>query len=73
MLAFVPRLEPWGRYQYAGHLRLASTLSWLRVECMQCLKSPLMPEDIANFVVFLAADDSRMCTNQHSIVDAGWV
>jgi len=24
-------------------------------------------------VLFLAADDSRMCTSQNFIVDAGWV
>jgi NAD(P)-dependent dehydrogenase (short-subunit alcohol dehydrogenase family) len=39
----------------------------------QCLKTQLLPEDIANFVVFLASDDSRMCTNQNYIVDGGWV
>jgi len=32
-----------------------------------------MPEDLARMVLFLAADDSRMCTAQNFIVDAGWV
>jgi NAD(P)-dependent dehydrogenase (short-subunit alcohol dehydrogenase family) len=39
----------------------------------QCLKRKLMPRDIANMVLFLAADDSAMCTNQSYIVDGGWV
>jgi NAD(P)-dependent dehydrogenase (short-subunit alcohol dehydrogenase family) len=39
----------------------------------QCLKRRLMPRDIANMVLFLAADDSAMCTNQSYIVDGGWV
>jgi NAD(P)-dependent dehydrogenase (short-subunit alcohol dehydrogenase family) len=39
----------------------------------QCLPGKLMPEDIAAMVLFLAADDSRMCTGQEFIVDAGWV
>jgi D-xylose 1-dehydrogenase len=39
----------------------------------QCLKRRLMPRDIANMVLFLASDDSAMCTNQSYIVDGGWV
>jgi D-xylose 1-dehydrogenase len=39
----------------------------------QCLPGRLMPEDLARMVLFLAADDSRMCTAQNFIVDAGWV
>jgi NAD(P)-dependent dehydrogenase (short-subunit alcohol dehydrogenase family) len=39
----------------------------------QCLKRKLMPRDIAKMVLFLAADDSAMCTNQSYIVDGGWV
>ena len=38
----------------------------------QCLKEKLYPPDIARMVLFLAADDSRMCTAQNFIVDAGW-
>lgn len=38
----------------------------------QCLPGKLMPEDVANMVLFLAADDSKMCTAQEFIVDAGW-
>ena len=33
----------------------------------------LYPPDIARMVLFLAADDSRMCTSQNFIVDGGWV
>jgi NAD(P)-dependent dehydrogenase (short-subunit alcohol dehydrogenase family) len=39
----------------------------------QCLPGKLMPADIAAMVLFLAADDSKMCTGQEFIVDAGWV
>jgi NAD(P)-dependent dehydrogenase (short-subunit alcohol dehydrogenase family) len=39
----------------------------------QCLPGALMPDDIASMVLFLAADDSAMCTSQEFIVDAGWV
>ncbi|MBL8808347.1 MAG: SDR family oxidoreductase [Rhodospirillales bacterium] len=38
----------------------------------QCLKEKLYPPDIARMVLFLAADDSRMCTAQNFVVDAGW-
>jgi D-xylose 1-dehydrogenase len=38
----------------------------------QCLKRRLMPRDVANMVLFLAADDGAMCTNQSYIVDGGW-
>jgi len=38
----------------------------------QCLKERLYPPDIARMVLWLAADDSRMCTAQNFIVDAGW-
>jgi NAD(P)-dependent dehydrogenase (short-subunit alcohol dehydrogenase family) len=38
----------------------------------QCLKEKLYPPDLARMVLWLAADDSRMCTAQNFIVDAGW-
>jgi NAD(P)-dependent dehydrogenase (short-subunit alcohol dehydrogenase family) len=38
----------------------------------QCLRGRLEPADIARMALFLAADDSRMCTAQAFIVDAGW-
>jgi D-xylose 1-dehydrogenase len=40
---------------------------------VQALKRELMPEDVARFVLFLAADDSSMITGQSFIVDGGWV
>ncbi|KAF1006286.1 MAG: Sulfoquinovose 1-dehydrogenase [Luteibacter sp.] len=40
---------------------------------VQCLPGHLMPEDLARAALFLAADDSRMCTGQNIIVDGGWV
>jgi len=38
----------------------------------QCLKEKLYPPDVARMVLWLAADDSRLCTAQNFIVDAGW-
>ena len=38
----------------------------------QCLPDKLQPSDIANMVLFLAADDGAMCTAQEFKVDAGW-
>lgn len=40
---------------------------------MQCLPDFLLAEDLARMALFLAADDSRMCTGQSYIVDGGWV
>ena len=39
---------------------------------VQCLKEKVYPPDLARMVLWLAADDSRMCTAQNWIVDAGW-
>ena len=39
----------------------------------QCINEPLMPQHIAAMALFLAADDSAMCTAQDFIVDGGWV
>ncbi|HEV8689570.1 MAG TPA: SDR family oxidoreductase [Ideonella sp.] len=38
----------------------------------QCLGDKLQPYDIAAMVLFLAADDSRLCTAQEFKVDGGW-
>jgi NAD(P)-dependent dehydrogenase (short-subunit alcohol dehydrogenase family) len=43
------------------------------IKRMQCLPGKLMPGHIASMILFLAADDSAMCTSQEFIVDAGWV
>ena len=39
----------------------------------QCINQPLKPDHIASMALFLAADDSAMCTAQDFIVDGGWV
>ena len=44
-----------------------------QIDERQCLGDRLYPADIARMVLFLAADDSRMCTSQNFIVDGGWV
>jgi NAD(P)-dependent dehydrogenase (short-subunit alcohol dehydrogenase family) len=38
----------------------------------QCIDRPLLAEHIARMALFLAADDSAMCTAQDFIVDGGW-
>lgn len=38
----------------------------------QCIDQPLMPQHIAAMALFLAADDSAMCTAQDFVVDGGW-
>ncbi|HVZ45844.1 MAG TPA: SDR family oxidoreductase [Ramlibacter sp.] len=38
----------------------------------QCIHRPLLPEHIARMALFLAADDSDMCTAQDFVVDGGW-
>ena len=37
----------------------------------QCLKRMLQPDDVTRMVLWLAADDSRMCTSQCWVVDGG--
>ena len=44
-----------------------------QIEERQCLPDRLQPGDIARMALFLASDDSRMCTSQNFIVDGGWV
>jgi NAD(P)-dependent dehydrogenase (short-subunit alcohol dehydrogenase family) len=39
----------------------------------QCLPGRVLPWHVARMVLFLAADDSAMCTAQEFIVDGGWV
>lgn len=38
----------------------------------QCIDRPLQPAHIAAMALFLAADDSAMCTAQDFVVDGGW-
>lgn len=51
---------------------------WLNEEAVtnilqsQCLPERIMAEDVARMVLFLASDDSAMCTAQEFKVDAGW-
>ena len=40
---------------------------------VQCLKEKLVPADVTRMVLWLASDDSRMCTAQLWVVDAGRV
>ncbi len=39
----------------------------------QCLKRELVPDEIARMVLFLASEEASACTNQHYVVDGGWV
>lgn len=42
-------------------------------QATQALKGEILPEDIAQMVLFLCSDVSRMCAGQNFIVDAGTV
>ncbi len=46
--------------------------SALEIDTAQCLPGRVTGADIAAMALFLAADDSRMCSAQNFIVDAGW-
>lgn len=46
--------------------------SGAEIDAAQCLPGRVMAEDIAAMALFLAADDSKMCTAQDYVVDAGW-
>jgi NAD(P)-dependent dehydrogenase (short-subunit alcohol dehydrogenase family) len=39
----------------------------------QCLKEKVYPENVADLVLWLASDDSRMCTAQNFVIDAGLI
>ena len=43
------------------------------INARQCLKRKLVPADVARFAVFLASEEAGACTNQHYVVDGGWV
>ncbi|PNG59294.1 MULTISPECIES: SDR family oxidoreductase [unclassified Variovorax] len=43
-----------------------------QIDAAQCLPGRVMAQDIASMALFLAADDSRMCSAQDYVVDAGW-
>ena len=38
----------------------------------QCLKTHVLPNDVANMALFLASDAAQKCTAQDFIVDGGW-
>lgn len=56
-----PRQEKW--YTPEGEAEIVSA---------QCLDGRIEPADIAALVLFLAADDARMCTGHNYWMDAGW-
>lgn len=43
-----------------------------RIDENQCLSTRLVAADVARMALFLAADDSAMCTAQAFVVDGGW-
>jgi len=43
------------------------------IQKRQCLKRRLVPDEIARFAIFLASDEASACTNQHYVVDGGWI
>lgn len=52
---------------------LTKDISIENIIANQCIKKSVMPEDISAMALFLASDDSRLCTAQHFIVDGGWI
>ncbi|WP_410482826.1 SDR family NAD(P)-dependent oxidoreductase [Sphingomonas sp. A2-49] len=56
-----PRQEKW--YTPEGEAEIVAA---------QCLDGRIMPADIAALVLFLAADDARLCTGHNYWMDAGW-
>lgn len=38
----------------------------------QCLKRRILPEDVADLVMFLASDRASMITGQNLVIDGGW-
>jgi NAD(P)-dependent dehydrogenase (short-subunit alcohol dehydrogenase family) len=44
-----------------------------QIEERQCLKGRVQPSDIARMALWLASDDSRMCSKQTFVVDGGWI
>jgi D-xylose 1-dehydrogenase len=44
-----------------------------KLDQVQSLKDNITPADVARMVLWLAADDSAMCTGQNFVVDAGWI
>ena len=61
-----------------GNIRTPRQLQWYTPEGeaelveSQCLKSRLLPEDVAAMVLFLSSDDGRLLTGHEYFVDAGW-
>jgi D-xylose 1-dehydrogenase len=45
----------------------------VEIMARQCLKRKLQPFEVAKFIVFMASDEASGCTNQHYVVDGGWV
>lgn len=44
-----------------------------RIDALQAIRTRIQPDDIAAMALFLAADDSALCTSQEFIVDGGWI
>ena len=40
---------------------------------LQCIKRRLVPDDISSFVTFLGSDEASVMTNQHYVIDGGWL
>src|SRR5579859_5105891 len=61
-----------------GNVKTPRQMKWYSPEgeaeivAQQCLKARITPQHVASLVLFLASDDSRMCTGHGYWIDAGW-
>ena len=61
-----------------GNVRTPRQRKWYTADgeaaivAQQCVRERIDPEHVASLVLFLAADDGRMCTGHEYWIDAGW-
>jgi NADP-dependent 3-hydroxy acid dehydrogenase YdfG len=66
--AVVPDVQQAGR----GSIVNFGSVSWMLKMARMPVYAALLPEHVARMALFLAADDSCMCTAQDLVVDGGW-
>jgi len=61
-----------GNVQTPRQMELYTPEGEAEIVSAQCIKSRLVPQDVAALVAFLASDDARLMTGHEYFVDAGW-